>query len=626
MPSSPKHNKKKPAEDANPSEELLRRLRELERGIQEARGAVVAEILRSNAKPAPPAAHTPSGFGRFFRRRSDQAAATATTPSKKSASDGSSEAGRDPPAADFSSPSAERSGHGEPPASAASTLTPPPHSLQSAPDLAEFIDIPDSEALVENLRRVAELVVYGENFVTSLQRKEEAAFLRAKEKWKSRQLDILGDDDEDDDGAAGSDADDAKDGNKDEYMQLFDLFFERNALDLVISLLTGSAFELTDEDKKQIDDHDASLASLDGSDEEANKGDDDPAPAPKLPKRSEQLAKCRRIPRFSVATQALQSVSILIQNVSRATSLYVILSNNRINELINLPLDLYMEAERRSRAAAGGELALAQPLSFASPEITELSTHFVTFLKSLAMRMNAQTLQFFLKYPAEARVPRFHDEPSMSIDHEDEPGPPDTGPVPYGLDPSAKIEFPLYERALEFCAAHQDSFIRVTAMNICLNTLRLATVAEPGEFDDDMELERPPESPRTPRSPLAAIGSSPDGVLHNAKPLPFRERLAIAQFTCIPSRVERLVSPILTKLAERWNYLDEQIRDIDGNMFEGSDGDLGPTISKLARAKETVRRERLLRNLKERAADMQDELMLLEDVFKVRTVKKWGGV
>ena len=34
------------------------------------------------------------------------------------------------------------------------------------------------------------------------------------------------------------------------------------------------------------------------------------------------------------------------------------------------------------------------------------------------------------------------------------------------------IEFPLYARALDFCAAHHDSFVRVTAMNICLNTLR----------------------------------------------------------------------------------------------------------------------------------------------------------
>jgi Uncharacterised conserved protein len=608
MPSSPKH-KKKPAEDANPSEELLRRLQELEHGIQEARKAVVAEILRSNAKPVlQPAAHTPSGFGRFFRRRSDLTAAM--PPSKKSAIGASSAVGRDPPA-DFASPS---SSIGEPPDTVAST--PPPNSLQSPPDLAVFIDIPESDALVENLRRVAELVVYGENFVTSLQRKEEAAFQRAKEKWKSRQLDILGDDEEEDDGAGGTGADDDKEGNKDEYMQLFDLFFERNALDLMISILTGTAFELSDDDKKQIDDQDASLASVDGTDEGANK-DDDPAPGPSLPKRSDPLAKCRRIPQFSVATQALQSVSILIQNVSRATSLYVILSNNRINELINLPLDLYMEAENRSRASAASDSSQVQPLSFASPEFTELSTHFVTFLKSLAMRMNAQTLQFFLKYPAEARVPRFHDELSISNDLEDETGPPDDVPAPHGLPPSAKIEFPLYERALEFCAAHQDSFIRVTAMNICLNTLRLATVAEPGELDDGTEPARPPESPRTPRSPLAAIGSSPDGVLHNAKPLPFRERLAIAQFTCIPSRVERLVSPILTKLAERWNSLDEQIRDIDGNMFEVSDGDLGPTISKLARAKEKVRRERLLRTLKDRAADMQDELLLLEDVFKV---------
>jgi uncharacterized protein YdcH (DUF465 family) len=251
-------------------------------------------------------------------------------------------------------------------------------------------------------------------------------------------------------------------------------------------------------------------------------------------------------------------------------------------------------------------------MAFASPEVAELTTHFVTFLKSLALRMNAQTLQFFLKYPLETRPPRYSDESSA---HDGEP---DDGLVA----PALQIEFPLYERALEFCAAHQDSFVRLTAMNICLNTLRLTTVSHFEEVHDrqDASPSRRPGSPVAPRSPVESVGSSPDGVLHNAKPLPFRERLAIAQYTCSPSRVERLVSPIFAKLAERWNSIDEQIREIDGNVSDMSDSTLGGSpSSKLAQAKEKVRRERMVRLLKDRAADMQDELLLLEDVFKVRT-------
>ena len=37
-----------------------------------------------------------------------------------------------------------------------------------------------------------------------------------------------------------------------------------------------------------------------------------------------------------------------------------------------------------------------------------------------------------------------------------------------------EVEFPLYARALQFCS-EQDSFVRTTVMNICLNTIRLAT-------------------------------------------------------------------------------------------------------------------------------------------------------
>ena len=142
-------------------------------------------------------------------------------------------------------------------------------------------------------------------------------------------------------------------------------------------------------------------------------------------------------------------------------------------------------------------------------------------------------------------------------------------------------------------------------MNICLNTLRLATVSPLEEAETE------------PGAISPSGGSSPDGVLHNAKPLPFREQLAIALHTCHPSRVERLIAPIFTKLAERWNALDEQIRLMDSNRGMHQIAEGGARNEKVALAKEKVRRERLKRTFKDKAADLQDELLLLEDVFKV---------
>jgi uncharacterized protein YdcH (DUF465 family) len=72
---------------------------------------------------------------------------------------------------------------------------------------------------------------------------------------------------------------------------------------------------------------------------------------------------------------------------------------------------------------------------------------------------------------------------------------------------------------------------------------------------------------------------------------------------------------MFTKLAERWNSMEEQIREIDSN--KGGSTAEGARNEKVAMAKERVRRERLIRGFKDRAADLQDELLLLEDVFSV---------
>jgi Uncharacterised conserved protein len=477
-----------------------------------------------------------------------------------------------------------RSGEGDPktPERSKSEASPSPSPLRPAEvihgPVADFIPFPQQEEFIEDLRRVAELCIIGENFVAKLQRREEKAEERAKARWAAARDAIL------DDVSESEPAYDDTNEEQNEKLQLFDLFFERNALALIVDMLYGESFRID--------------LPLPGPDEGSGDATADEDSKPAATTEPETL-----LPPLAIATQALQSISILIQNVSRATSLYVILSNNYINKLINFPLSLYVTAEKRRMIASKESRAL--PSAFSSPQVTEVATHFVTFLKSLAMRMNAETLQFFLTYPPSDEsqstntvVKDVHDDSNGSVaSHEDE-----------DIEEEViKIEFPLYLRALEFCAAHQDSFVRTTALNICLNTLRLTTIASKDEIAEGAAERNP---------------SSPDGVLHNAKPLPIRERLAIARYACIPSRVEHLISPIFTKLAERWSALDEQITAIDSNkhMGFGESADTeGRQNERVTLAKEKVRRDKLIRGFKDKVADLQDELLLLDDVFKVRT-------
>lgn len=491
--------------------------------------------------------------------------------------------------------------------------------------------IAEEAEMIELLRRVAELVVTGEKCAAAVMSNDEKRIRRRKEAIETG-IEPVEDED-----------DNERYGDLESHIALFENFFERNALALIVNIVTGAgyqpSFELSTVDRGSFRASSVNNGdSGDGNDEDerTSSTEDETTETEEVSsgetnvniKPQKQKSKTILVPPLSVATQAMQSVSILIQNVSRATSLYFLLSNNHINDLISLPLELYNTAEtvRRDESPQGAP----GPRRFASQELQELTTHFVTFLKSLALRMNVETLQFFLTYPGERggktmefdsrRVPssssvslttekikkhpaqdddRPLDEVTSNADSESRKSPVKTL-RPIEIE-SIEVDFPLYARALEFCASHQDSFVRVTAMNICLNTLRLATLA--GEEAGNEE-----------------IMSSPDGILDNAHALPLKERLAIAYHVCIPSRVESLVSPIFTKLAQLWGFIEEQIREID-LLTDGRDQSLGDgrRIRSVAmeKAKTETRRKKLTNSLNTAVADMQDEFLLLEDVFQV---------
>jgi protein CLEC16A len=74
---------------------------------------------------------------------------------------------------------------------------------------------------------------------------------------------------------------------------------------------------------------------------------------------------------FRVHVQILQTLSILISCVKNETSLYYLLSNNYINEIIIYPHD------------------------FSRNDMDGLMDQFVSFLKTLSLRLNIKTVQFF---------------------------------------------------------------------------------------------------------------------------------------------------------------------------------------------------------------------------------------
>jgi len=569
---------------------------------------------------------------------------------------------------------------------ATKTIPPKKNFFRNQQPNARFAPMNNAEiaSLVETIRRISELVVIGERSAASMQSEEaklRSLVMKQKdENTKGVATEMNGSTMNSDEVGKSTSAANLSDeerkllreqlgdqcaslrkkiSERKDYASVYDYFFERNGLATIADILTGKAFDPLDfvEKRKQAvkdelkgyenSNHEDSKAADQQQDREKKDRLESMLKALESIQETEAYATIVLLPPLAVAIQGFQSTSILVQNVKRATSLFFILSNNHINQLIGIPLDEYYIAERKkmegsvSDSASRRTPSLMSARRFASAELGELATTFVSFLKSLALRMNAETLQFFLTYPADTTIEYdtdYLEETQNDVgdhDYDDEERPLDEigsnfqikDKLPVNRPVAVKtieVEFPLYERALEFCAAHHDSFVRTTAMNICLNTLRLTTVEpknkaeEPGEVAAAVTMEA-----------AAAMGDSPDGVLHNAKSLPMRERLAIAQYVCKPCRVEKLASPIFTKLAQLWGVLEEQFRDMEiasskveqpyGNGNENSNDDnirIKPN-GKVIRAREIARRKKYTGIFNDTSYKLQDELLLLEDMLKV---------
>ncbi|KAG1706476.1 hypothetical protein DVH05_001625 [Phytophthora capsici] len=117
-------------------------------------------------------------------------------------------------------------------------------------------------------------------------------------------------------------------------------------------------------------------------------------------------------PSVPVQVQLLQTMSILVQNIATRTSLYYILSNNHVNRLLECP--------------------------FAVESDDDVRDWYVTLLKALSLRLNEETVQFFL---------------DTQLDGED-------------------FRFPLYARALRFGRCN-ETMVKVAVKTLTLNVLKV---------------------------------------------------------------------------------------------------------------------------------------------------------
>ena len=511
--------------------------------------------------------------------------------------------------------------------------------------VAKFVQFSrvEEEELVELIRRIAELVVQGERRAAAVEKWHEKSPSSVPVSLESSQVqspnrgfrrfsssrslgnaplvqatDSKEEQEEDDEQQSQA----AIEKERQAHSALFDKFLERNVLSLFVNIATGVSFAaiaVKGPDTPSMEDPE----HINNITEQRSN-----SPDPNTSKNETVF-----LPPLAVATQAVQSIAILLQNVSQATSLYLLLSNNRVNDLIELPMDLYAIASSQPRKIAHWD----------SAEMSELATHFVSFLKSLVVRINSETLQFFIRYATDKTVHMSSKEDGHMLGQEVE----DANTSPSDFVPE-KIEFPLYARALEFCGADQDSFVRLTAMNICLNTLRLAAVVVTSTHTQESnsalvkDLTVPAsatknnllESSKTIREQLISDKhdyeldqscfeeeykedrpdqlKSPDANLELVN-LPFRERVSIAHHICNPAKVQRFVGHIFVKLIELFSTLQETFQALEVILSEGLLADDDSEVS----AEVQARHKKLSEAVMDIAADLQDELMLLDDIMKM---------
>ncbi|KAH8582706.1 uncharacterized protein ELE39_001362 [Cryptosporidium sp. chipmunk genotype I] len=133
---------------------------------------------------------------------------------------------------------------------------------------------------------------------------------------------------------------------------------------------------------------------------------------------------------YSIRKQSLQTLSIILQNIRNINTLYYILSNNVISKLLN---NTFRSASLQNIRQDSYEIDLnISIISKEEEDEDELLSYYIALLRTLALRLNKETLRLFL---------------------------------------NQSTEFPLWKNACMYIN-HRDSMVRNTSRNVLLNILR----------------------------------------------------------------------------------------------------------------------------------------------------------
>jgi protein CLEC16A len=136
-----------------------------------------------------------------------------------------------------------------------------------------------------------------------------------------------------------------------------------------------------------------------------------------------------------VAVQLLQTLSILVQNTRRETSIYYLFSNNYINDLMELKQFDYGVDE-------------------------EVLAWYISFLKAISLRLNDRTIQFFVSDAAcAAGAAGGRRNSAATAEGEGVP-----------------TAFPLYSQVIRY-VQHSESMVRAAARAATLNVFRVNDTA-----------------------------------------------------------------------------------------------------------------------------------------------------
>ena len=136
--------------------------------------------------------------------------------------------------------------------------------------------------------------------------------------------------------------------------------------------------------------------------------------------------------------QLLQTLSIMIQNTREETSLFYLFSNDHVpKELIEHDFDFDDE---------------------------EVLAYYISFLKTVSLKLNPRTIQFFFFTGADNGTRRSRREPQ----HPDASAAASAAAAAADDDDDSNASFPLYERATRFLT-HPESMVRAAARTAVLN-------------------------------------------------------------------------------------------------------------------------------------------------------------